>query len=82
MELYADEDGGLTGATVIGPDAEHLGHLMAWAVQGGFDVDQALSMPFYHPVLEEGLQAALRQLQYEVREHRRSRVELAAAQAP
>ena len=62
IEVSADEDGLLTGAIVIGPGAEHLGHLLAWAVQGGFTVDQALSMPFYHPVLEEGLQSALRSL--------------------
>ena len=67
IEISAEPDGRLTGATIIGPDAEHLGHLLAWAVQAGFTVEQALAMPFYHPVLEEGLQSALgdiaRQLQ-------------------
>lgn len=72
LEIYANVDGKLTGATVIGPDAEHLGHLIAWAVQAGFDVDRALDMPFYHPVVEEGLQAALRQLQQEIRKYRAS----------
>ncbi len=70
LELYADVHGKLTGATVIGPDAEHIGHLVAWAVQAGLDVDQALDMPFYHPVIEEGLQATLRQLQEQVQKHR------------
>ena len=59
VEIYGNAQGLLTGATIIGPEAEHLGHLVAWAVQAGFDVEQALGMPFYHPVLEEGLQSAL-----------------------
>ncbi|NOY28341.1 MAG: dihydrolipoyl dehydrogenase [Oligoflexia bacterium] len=70
LEVYADNDGQLTGATIIGPDAEHLGHLVAWAVQAGLNVDQALAMPFYHPVLEEGLQGALRKLQRQIRRQR------------
>ena len=40
--------------------AEHIGHLLAWAMQAGFTVEQALAMPFYHPVVEEGLRTALR----------------------
>ena len=40
----------------------HLGHLLAWSVQAGFTVDEALAMPFYHPVIEEGLRTALRDL--------------------
>ena len=59
LEVYADKGGQLTGGTIIGPDAEHLGHLLAWAVQAGMSVEQALDMPFYHPVIEEGLQTAL-----------------------
>jgi len=62
LEVYADTGGRLTGATVIGPHAEHIGHLLAWAVQAGMSVDDALDMPFYHPVLEEGLEAALKDL--------------------
>jgi dihydrolipoamide dehydrogenase len=48
---------------MMGPDAEHLGHLLAWAVQARFTVAQALEMPFYHPVIEEGLRTALRDAQ-------------------
>ena len=70
LEVYADADGRLTGATVIGPDAEHLGHLLAWAVEAGLDVRQAANMPFYHPVLEEGLQSALRDLDKQLRQAR------------
>ena len=48
------------GAEMIGPDAEHIGHLLAWALQMNLSVDQMLDMPFYHPVIQEGLRTALR----------------------
>lgn len=51
--------GRLLGGGIVGPGAEHIGHLLAWAVQAGFTIDRALAMPFYHPVLEETLQDAL-----------------------
>jgi dihydrolipoamide dehydrogenase len=52
----------LLGAEMFGPGMEHMAHLLAWAVQSRMTVQTALSMPFYHPVLEEGLRAALRDL--------------------
>ncbi len=48
------------GAEWIGPDAEHIAHLLAWALQMKLTVDTMLEMPFYHPVVEEGLRTALR----------------------
>jgi dihydrolipoamide dehydrogenase len=51
------------GAEMCGPSAEHLAHLMAWALQCQMTVPQMLEMPFYHPVVEEGLRTALRDLQ-------------------
>jgi dihydrolipoamide dehydrogenase len=48
------------GAEMIGPSAEHIGHLLAWAVQQELTVDRMLEMPFYHPVIEEGVRTALR----------------------
>jgi dihydrolipoamide dehydrogenase len=61
LHVYADiASGRLQGAEMIGPDAEHLGHLLAWAIQAKFTVAQTLAMPFYHPVVEEGLRTALR----------------------
>lgn len=63
LRVYgAHDDGRLLGAEIIGPRAEHLGHLLAWSVQAGLTVDDALAMPFYHPVIEEGLRTALRDL--------------------
>jgi dihydrolipoamide dehydrogenase len=44
---------------MVGPAAEHIGHLLAWAHQQHLTVDAMLQMPFYHPVVEEGLRTAL-----------------------
>ena len=52
---------------MIGPAAEHIGHLLAWSVQRGDTVQQMLDSPFYHPVVEEGLRTALRTLQRALR---------------
>jgi dihydrolipoamide dehydrogenase len=61
LHLYAElGTGRLLGAEMIGPDAEHIAHLLAWVVQLGLTVPQILSLPFYHPVVEEGLRTALR----------------------
>ncbi len=63
VRIYAEnERGTLLGAEMLGPNVEHTGHLLAWAVQQGLTVDGALRMPFYHPVVEEGIRTALRDL--------------------
>lgn len=63
VRIYADKGTGqLLGAELFGPRVEHLSHLLAWAVQQGLTVHQALDMPFYHPVVEEGIRTALRDL--------------------
>ncbi len=61
LHVYAGIGSGLfLGAEMLGPEAEHIGHLLAWALQMKMTVGQMLEMPFYHPVLEEGLRTALR----------------------
>ena len=61
MHVYADRTSGLfLGSEFIGPHAEHLAHLMSWAHQQNMTIQQMLEMPFYHPVIEEGLRTALR----------------------
>ncbi len=61
LHVYADANTGrFLGAEMIGPSAEHLGHLLAWSHQSGHTIDDMLAMPFYHPVIEEGLRTALR----------------------
>jgi dihydrolipoamide dehydrogenase len=63
LRVYGDpESGRFLGAEMVGPDAEHIGHLLAWALQSKLTVAQMLEMPFYHPVVEEGLRTALREL--------------------
>ncbi len=68
VRIYADKHSGrLLGAELFGPKAEHLAHLLAWAVQSKMTVEQALDMPFYHPVVEEGIRTALRDLDANLR---------------
>ena len=63
LRVYANPTTGIfLGAEMVGPDAEHIGHLLAWALQSRMTVAQMLEMPFYHPVVEEGLRTALRDL--------------------
>lgn len=67
LKVYAGLGSGLLlGAEMFGPGAEHIGHLLAWAAQKRMTVDEMLEMPFYHPVIEEGLRTALRELKHEL----------------
>ncbi|MBK1736127.1 dihydrolipoyl dehydrogenase [Halorhodospira abdelmalekii] len=52
-------DGALLGAEILGPRAEHLGHLLAWAIDAGMTVERTADLPYYHPVLETGIRNAL-----------------------
>ena len=63
LHVYGERGTGrFLGAQMVGPAAEHLGHLLAWSVQRGDTVQHMLDSPFYHPVIEEGLRTALRDL--------------------
>ncbi len=63
VRIYAErQHGTIVGAEMFGPRVENTAHLLAWAVQRGMTVEEALHMPFYHPVLEEGIRTALRNL--------------------
>jgi len=64
LKVYGEQGSGIfLGAEMFGPAAEHIGHLLAWAAQQRMTVAGMLDMPFYHPVIEEGLRTALRDLQ-------------------
>ena len=79
LHVYADvETGDFLGAEMIGPDAEHIGHLLAWAHQLRLTVERMLEMPYYHPVVEEGLRTALRDAQGKLERARHERQLLAA----
>jgi dihydrolipoamide dehydrogenase len=63
VRLYARRQGcQLIGAEMLGPRVEHMAHLLAWSVQQRLTVQQILRLPIYHPVFEEGLRTALRDL--------------------
>ena len=63
MRLYGEHGSGqFLGAELFGPRVEHMAHLLAWALEQKLSVSEMLAMPWYHPVLEEGLRGALRDL--------------------
>ena len=60
LRIYADKASGrLLGGEMIGPKGENLAHLLCWCIEQGLTVGDLLRMPYYHPVIEEALQAAL-----------------------
>ncbi|MDO3379983.1 dihydrolipoyl dehydrogenase [Geoalkalibacter halelectricus] len=63
LRVYADKHSGtLLGAEICAPQGEHMAHLLALAIQQNLCVNDLLRLPFYHPVVEEGLRKALRRL--------------------
>ncbi|MXS85975.1 dihydrolipoyl dehydrogenase [Nitrosomonas sp. HPC101] len=63
LRVYAAaSDGRLLGAEMCAPAGEHFAHLLALAIDQSLNVWDLLRIPFYHPVLEEGLRTALRDL--------------------
>jgi dihydrolipoamide dehydrogenase len=60
LHIYArKDDGRLLGAEMCIPRGEHIAHHLAWAIENGLTVADMIRLPFYHPVIEEGLQNAL-----------------------
>lgn len=69
MRVYGrPSDGTFRGAEILGPHAEHLGHLLAWAQDSGMTVERMLDMPYYHPVLETAIRNALQDLQQKMKQ--------------
>ncbi|WP_020409240.1 dihydrolipoyl dehydrogenase [Hahella ganghwensis] len=63
LKVYGEQGTGLfLGAEMIGPGAEHIAHLLSWVAQRRLTVSEILELPFYHPVIEEGVRTALRDL--------------------
>lgn len=71
MKVYADASGKLAGAEMACAGAEHLAHELAWLIQQQAHVIDALKLPFYHPVLEEGLRTALHGIRRQLPERER-----------
>lgn len=68
LRVYGEHGSGrFMGAEMFGPAAEHIGHLLAWSAQQRLTVRDMLNMPFYHPVIEEGLRTALQDLQHKLK---------------
>jgi dihydrolipoyl dehydrogenase len=60
IRIYANRlTGKILGASMACVKGENLGHLLCWCIEMNMTVHQVLRMPFYHPVIEEALQAAL-----------------------
>lgn len=63
LRVYGTKGTGkLLGAECIAPDGEHMAHLLAWGVQQKMTASEMLQLPFYHPVVEEGMRTALRNM--------------------
>lgn len=53
----------ILGASMVGPDAEYIGHILATAITNDLCIKAMLDTPFYHPTILEGLRSALRDVQ-------------------
>lgn len=53
----------ILGASMVGPDAEYIGHILAMAITNDLSIKDILDTPFYHPTILEALRAALRDVQ-------------------
>ena len=62
VRLYGDADGLLIGASIVAPEGEHLGHLVALGIDRGMTVADFSDQAWYHPTTEELLQSAARDL--------------------
>ena len=63
LRVYAERKSGkLLGASMVAPRGEHLAHLIAWAIERGLTAVDMLRVPYYHPAIEEALQAAIHAL--------------------
>ena len=61
IHVYVCKETGLfLGAEIFAPGGEHMAHQLAWLANLKLNVREILSLPFYHPVLEEGLRTAFR----------------------
>jgi dihydrolipoamide dehydrogenase len=63
VRVYADRDRSvIKGACLFGPGMDHIAHLFAWAIERSETPSALLQLPFYHPMFEEGLKTALREI--------------------
>lgn len=61
VEVYVDiKTRRILGSELFCHEAEHLAHLLAWALDECLTIDDLLDKPYYHPTIEEGLRTALK----------------------
>jgi dihydrolipoamide dehydrogenase len=83
LRIYADKKSSrILGAAMVGAHCEHLAHLVAWAVEKGMTVTEALRMPYYHPVFEEAIQDALYELDRQMNGQDATMLQLERAMQP
>ncbi|KAB2912916.1 MAG: dihydrolipoyl dehydrogenase [Hyphomicrobiaceae bacterium] len=83
IEVYVDRKSGkLLGTEMIAPRAEHLAHLLAFALSMNVTVHQFLQMPFYHPAIEEGLRTAVKDAAYKLERRIRDIEAMRCAEPP
>ncbi|MGU3540622.1 dihydrolipoyl dehydrogenase [Methylobacterium sp. A54F] len=70
IALWADREGRLLGAEMLGPQVEHLAHIVAYAIQDRCRVHDLVDRPVYHPTVEEGLSSALYEIIQELENDR------------
>ena len=64
LHIYGCKDTDkILGASMVGPDAEYIAHILAVAITNELSIKQLLDTPFYHPTILEGLRTALRDVQ-------------------
>lgn len=64
LHIYGCKDTDkILGASMVGPDAEYIGHILAVAITNDLSIKGLLDTPFYHPTILEGLRTALRDVQ-------------------
>ena len=67
LHIYAcKQTDKILGASMVGPAAEYIGHILATAITNDICVKQLLDTPFYHPTILEGLRTALRDVQHKM----------------
>lgn len=77
IRIYADKKSGkLLGTEMAIVSGEHIVHELAWAIEQEFTVFDLIKMPFYHPVIEEGLQYALMNAINQIERETKTPVEL------
>lgn len=60
MRIYAHKyTGKVLGGAFVSVSGEHIAHLLAWSITQNMTVHEMLRMPYYHPVIEEAMQACL-----------------------